>query len=200
MSATRLMVLGCVLGHGSAHGYLVMNDLLSWGAHEWGNVKPGSIYHALRQLAKQGMLTATDNAEVPGRVDYRITEQGRDEFFQLLRQAIVEVSTRPDLFYAGVGFMIELSRPEAIELLTERGRRLAQWRDELAPYVAADTASTSHISELVGLWMHTATTSLEWTHGLIDRLEHGHYIFADEPGGRYAAARGEPPPDATTSS
>lgn len=193
MTATRLLVLGCVLGHGRAHGYLVMNDLLSWGTHEWANVKPGSIYHALRQLAKRDMLTATDNADVPGRVDYQLTDEGREEFFRLLGEALVEVSTRPDLFYAGLGFMIELPRERAIELLAERCQRLEQWRDELDPYTADEAANPSHIGELVGLWMHTTTTNLEWMRHLIGRLEQGHYIFADEPGDRYAVARGEPP-------
>ncbi|NEE20007.1 PadR family transcriptional regulator, partial [Streptomyces sp. SID7499] len=54
MSAIRLLVLGAVRMHGRAHGYQVRNDLEYWGAHEWSNAKPGSIYHALKQMAKQG--------------------------------------------------------------------------------------------------------------------------------------------------
>ncbi|MFK4273910.1 PadR family transcriptional regulator, partial [Streptomyces milbemycinicus] len=46
MSAIRLLVLGAVRQHGRAHGYQVRNDLEFWGAHEWSNAKPGSIYHA----------------------------------------------------------------------------------------------------------------------------------------------------------
>jgi DNA-binding PadR family transcriptional regulator len=43
-------VLGAVRQHGRAHGYQVRNDLEYWGAHEWSNAKPGSIYHALKAL------------------------------------------------------------------------------------------------------------------------------------------------------
>ena len=43
---------------GRAHGYQVRNDLEFWGAHEWSNAKPGSIYHALKQMAKQGLVLA----------------------------------------------------------------------------------------------------------------------------------------------
>lgn len=59
MSAIRLLVLGAVRQHGRAHGYQIRNDLEFWGAHEWSNAKPGSIYHALKQLAKQGSCSRT---------------------------------------------------------------------------------------------------------------------------------------------
>lgn len=62
MSAIRLLVLGAVRQHGRAHGYQVRNDLEYWGAHEWSNAKPGSIYHALKQMAKQGLLHAHETA------------------------------------------------------------------------------------------------------------------------------------------
>ncbi|HEY8987049.1 MAG TPA: PadR family transcriptional regulator, partial [Streptomyces sp.] len=44
MSAIRLLVLNAVRQHGRAHGYQVRSDLEYWGAHEWSNAKPGSIY------------------------------------------------------------------------------------------------------------------------------------------------------------
>lgn len=62
MSVIRLLVLGAVRQHGRAHGYQVRNDLEYWGAHEWSNAKPGSIYHALKQMAKQGLLVAHETA------------------------------------------------------------------------------------------------------------------------------------------
>ncbi|NUT10617.1 MAG: PadR family transcriptional regulator, partial [Nonomuraea sp.] len=55
MSATRLLVLGVVRLHGRAHGYLVGSELESWEAGQWAGLRSGSIYHALRQLAKEGL-------------------------------------------------------------------------------------------------------------------------------------------------
>src|SRR5690606_25065545 len=93
MSAIRLLVLGAVRQHGRAHGYQVRNDLEYWGAHEWSNAKPGSIYHALKQMAKQGLLhaheTAPSTAGGPPRTEYEITEAGNEEFYALLRAALV---------------------------------------------------------------------------------------------------------------
>ena len=81
MSATRLLVLGVVRGYGRVHGYRVGADLLSWGAGEWANVKWGSIYHALRQATRGGLLH--DHDDVPGRTDYELTERGEAEFGRL---------------------------------------------------------------------------------------------------------------------
>jgi DNA-binding PadR family transcriptional regulator len=81
MSATRLLVLGVVRGYGRAHGYLVGNDLLSWGADEWANVKRGSIHHALEQLTKDEFLR--EGWVAPGRTDHEVTERGEAEFMRL---------------------------------------------------------------------------------------------------------------------
>ena len=79
MSATRLLVLGVVRMHGSAHGYQVRRELLTWSADKWANVAPGSIYHALKKMTAEDLL---EQVEVepgdagPDRVAYRLTEDG----------------------------------------------------------------------------------------------------------------------------
>lgn len=63
MSATRLLVLGMVRLYGRAHGYRIGSALESWGAHEWANIKWGSIYHALKKMTAERLLEST---ETPG--------------------------------------------------------------------------------------------------------------------------------------
>src|SRR4030081_1520190 len=118
MSATRLLVLGIGRGYGRAHGYRVGNDLLSWGADEWANVKWGSIYHALRSLTQAGFLL--DHDEVPTRTDYELTERGEQEFMRLLRDALRRPHPRPDLVGAALAMLPSLPRAEAVALLRER--------------------------------------------------------------------------------
>ncbi|GAB3481073.1 PadR family transcriptional regulator [Amycolatopsis cihanbeyliensis] len=120
MSATRLPVLGAVRGFGTAHGYAVRGELVSWGAEEWADIKWGSVYHALRQLTKEGLLTATELGDPTGRVDYEFTEQGAVEFFHLLRRALRRFEHRPDLWMAGLALLPALPRAEAIELPRQR--------------------------------------------------------------------------------
>jgi hypothetical protein len=71
-----MMVLGLVQWLAPVHGYDVRRELLSWRADEWGNVQPGSIYHALRKMAEEGLLTEVGTERVgarPARTTYGIT-------------------------------------------------------------------------------------------------------------------------------
>ncbi|MFK4227358.1 PadR family transcriptional regulator [Streptomyces sp. NPDC019890] len=186
MSAIRLLVLGAVRQHGRAHGYQVRNDLEYWGAHEWSNAKPGSIYHALKQMAKQGLLHAHEiapsTAGGPPRTEYEITEKGTDEFFQLLREALTSYDQKMDVLSAGIGFIVCLKREEAVALLKERVRGLQEWRTSVTEYYtpADGPESIGHIGEIMNMWVNSSDAGAEWTRGLIERIEGGAYTFAGE--------------------
>ena len=184
MSTTRLLVLGVVSGYGTAHGYLVHNELVSWGADEWANVKWGSIYHALRQLAKEGKLEALPAEDGSGRIDYRLTPSGEEAFRALLRTALSDAGPHADLLAAGLAFLAVLPRAEAIALLEQRLAALEAAREVIAPYVGSfddwKKPGTEHVPELFGLWHHNADIAAIWTAGLIERLRAGAYTFADD--------------------
>ncbi|MET9131124.1 PadR family transcriptional regulator [Streptomyces antibioticus] len=186
MSAIRLLVLGAVRQHGRAHGYQVRNDLEYWGAHEWSNAKPGSIYHALKQMAKQGLLHAHEiapsTAGGPPRTEYEITEQGTEEYLRLLREALVARDRSIDTLSAAIGFMVDLDRAEAVGLLRERLRGLAEWRAAVTEHYVPEEGpeQLGHIGEIMNMWVHTADGEAAWTRGLIERIEAGAYTFAGE--------------------
>ncbi|MET4669928.1 PadR family transcriptional regulator [Streptomyces microflavus] len=186
MSAIRLLVLGAVRMHGRAHGYQVRNDLEYWGAHEWSNAKPGSIYHALKQMAKQGLLlaheTAPSTAGGPPRTEYEVTEEGLVEYRTLLRDAIRSYGQNLDVLSAAIGFIVDLPREEAVALLKERVEGMKEWRDSVTEYYTPEEGpeSLGHIGEIMNLWVHSADAGAEWTRGLIERIEGGAYTFAGE--------------------
>jgi DNA-binding PadR family transcriptional regulator len=185
MSATRLLVLGGVRRFGRAHGYEIRRELISWGSDEWAHVNPGSIYHALRQLAKEGLLREHEVEESdagPPHVDYEITDAGRAEFLRLLRRALAVVDIRhPEMLTAGLAFLTELTRAEAVRLLRERLDGLAIRRASVAPHREARDPD-DHLRELLGWWVHSADYAADWTRGLIGRLEAGAYVMADDSG------------------
>ncbi|MFI1971585.1 transcriptional regulator [Streptomyces cinnamoneus] len=185
MSAIRLLVLGAVRQHGRAHGYQVRGDLEFWGAHEWSNAKPGSIYHALKAMAKQGLLhvhdVAPSEAGGPPRTEYELTGTGEAEYFKLLREALSSVDQRVDVLTAGVGFIVDLPRAEAVALLKRRLAALEEWREDIrARWTPAEGEDWGHIGEIMGMWVHTADCGAEWTRGLVARLEGGAYVMAGE--------------------
>ena len=55
-SATRLLVLGAIRIMQPVHGYDVRRELLTWRLEELANVKPGSIYSAIRTLEKDACI------------------------------------------------------------------------------------------------------------------------------------------------
>ncbi|MEU6015127.1 PadR family transcriptional regulator [Streptomyces sp. NPDC047515] len=186
MSAIRLLVLCAVRQHGRAHGYQVRNDLEYWGAHEWSNAKPGSVYHALKQMAKQGLLiaheTAPSTAGGPPRTEYEITERGNEEYLALLRAALTSYDQKLDVLSAGLGGIVDLERAEVVALLKERVAGLAAWRASVTEYYTpeAGPGSLGHIGEIMNMWVHSADAGAEWTRGLIARIEGGAYTFAGE--------------------
>lgn len=188
MSAIRLLVLGAVRRHGRAHGYQVRADLEFWGAHEWSNTKPGSIYHALKQMAKQGVLLAHEVAPSaaggPPRTEYELTEAGRAEYFKLLREALSSADQKADVLASALGFMVDLPRAEALSLLRERLGRLAAWRSAVTDHYLPEEGPEplGHIGEIMHRWIHSADAEAGWTRGLISRIEAGAYSFADDPG------------------
>lgn len=185
MSAIRLLVLGAVRRHGRAHGYQVRGDLEYWGAHEWSNAKPGSIYHALKQMARQGLLHAHETAPStagPPRTEYELTDRGAEEYFRLLREALTSYDQKMDVKSSAIGFMVDLPRAEAVSLLKERIRRIEAWRSSVTEhYVPEDgLEQLGHIGEIMHLWIHTADADVEWIQGLIERIAGGAYTFAGE--------------------
>src|SRR3990170_67405 len=92
LKPVRLLVLGALRRRGRAHGYQVRADMESWGAHEWSTATSGSVYHALKSMAGQGLLvtheTVPSAAGGPPRIEYQLTGKGDEEYFAMLRQAL----------------------------------------------------------------------------------------------------------------
>src|SRR4051812_38749642 len=122
-SNTRLLVLGVVRIFQPVHGYDVRRELLSWQANEWANVAPGSIYNALKSMARDGLLEVVGTNTVGGRPErttYKLTSDGEHEFQNLLRRGIWTVEEPLDPLLPPLSFMWAMTRPELISALQNR--------------------------------------------------------------------------------
>lgn len=186
MSTVRLLVLGAVRRRGRAHGYQVRADLESWGAHEWSSATSGSVYHALKAMTGEGLLlmheTTPSTAGGPPRMEYEVTEAGESAYFGLLRGALISRDPRLDLLAAAVGFIDDLPRAEAVDLLRRRAQAMSEWQTSITAHLppGTDLDDWGPVGEVVRLWLHTAESRAEWTHRLIQRLEQGAYRMARE--------------------
>ncbi|HYQ62724.1 PadR family transcriptional regulator [Actinophytocola sp.] len=198
MSATRLLVLGVVRMHGTAHGYQVRRELLTWSADKWANVAPGSIYHALKKMESERLLeVATTDAHPggPDRTAYRLTHDGETEFRLLLEKYLAESDDSAQGSYrlaAAVVFLPALPRIKALSLLKHRLTQVTGHRATAQDLVDNGTSwgQPEHVTELYHLWVNTISAQEVWLRGLIERLEAGRYVMADDEGGSFGA-----PPD-----
>ncbi|WP_063002687.1 PadR family transcriptional regulator [Nocardia mikamii] len=183
MSTVRLLVLGVIRSQQPTYGYAVRRELLSWRADTWTNVKPGSIYHALKQLAHEGKLNAIGSetsSAGPGRTLFELTDTGEAEFRALLDAALVSVDMEE--LGAGIAFMDALPREHVIGLLRQQRQRSAEVRDELLAMKAdyPPRGQAPHSADLLELWGGTFDNLARWTGGMLQRLEEGHYRMADD--------------------
>ncbi|PXX57347.1 PadR family transcriptional regulator [Nocardia tenerifensis] len=187
MSVVRLLVLGVMRRRQPTYGYAVRRELLSWRAETWTNVKPGSIYHALKQLTQEGKLSAQGtegSSEGPGRTLFTVTDAGEAEFRRLLDEALVSVHMEE--LGAGIAFMDALPRAHVIEKLREQRRRSEEIRTGLLamiPTFPGGRFEPPHTTDLLELWSSVFDNLTGWTDGLVERLEAGEYRMSDQATG-----------------
>lgn len=182
VSSTQLLVLGVVRMSQPVHGYDVRRTLLTWRADEWANINPGSIYHALKTLTRDGFLRVTETGRQgsrPERTAYELTADGETEFVTLLRQSLWTVSSYPLPLYAGLAFVTALRRDEVLVLMRNR---VAQMDAAMASLQFVSTAGlkAGH-AELLALKGALGAAESSWARVFIGRIEAGEYCFAGEP-------------------
>ena len=194
MSATRLLVLGAIRIMQPVHGYEVRRELISWRLEDTTNVKPGSIYGAMRTLEKDGCIAVHERAggdRRPERTTYVLTGEGETEFQVLLRESWWTVSPRqgaadpravPDDAPPAGG-----ARPARCRRAWARSRatldaisfQRAAIRDGAT---GADGQIPEHVREIMDFASARIRAELDWSRGLQRRLRDGAYRFAGEDG------------------
>jgi len=182
MSATRMMILGVVQWLQPVHGYDVRRELLSWSADKWANVQPGSIYHALRKLADEGLLREVATEQVgarPARTTYEITAKGVAEFESLLRNHWWNVTGSPDPFMAAFSFLPVLPREESAAALRNRATQLEAGNKQLSAAMGADWAAQKpvYVTWMFELAMERAEAEIRWCERIAGLIESGAAYF-----------------------
>jgi DNA-binding PadR family transcriptional regulator len=179
VSTTRMMILGLVSWMQPVHGYDVRRELLSWNADEWANVAPGSIYHALRKLTDEGLLTEVATEQVgarPARTTYRTTPKGDAEFQELLRKYWWEYQQPVDPFQAAMGFLPALPREEAAAALRNRARMLRTAADGMRASLGSEWMRTQkpvHVGWMFERVILLLEAEIPWCQRVADLVESG---------------------------
>jgi DNA-binding PadR family transcriptional regulator len=194
VSTTRMMILGLVGIMQPVHGYDVRRELLSWGADRWANIQPGSIYHALKKLAEEGLLREAGQEQVggrPARTRYEITPKGHEEFMDLLRGYWWGDHAAVDPFVAAFSFLPALPREEAAAALRHRALMLRAMiegaRDGLKSGWAVPTNKPTHVGWMLELSIARGEGEIAWCERTADLVESGVPYVSPELAARWDA-------------
>jgi DNA-binding PadR family transcriptional regulator len=180
-----MLILGVVRIFQPVHGYDVRRELLSWHADEWANVAPGSIYHALKKLADEGLLHEVATEQVgarPARTTYEVTVKGEAEFQDLLRRHWWDYKAPVDPFASAFTFLPAMPRREGIAALRHRAQqmRLVAESTRVRKDSELDMEYAEHVAELFELEIIRAQAQADWCDAVADRLEKGELRAADD--------------------
>ncbi len=141
---TRLVVLG-ILMQRPMSGYEIQLLLQLNRTEQWAGILPGSIYHALKKLAGEGLvvLQAIEQAGNRTKAIYAITPQGEEEFRRLLKDTWrTPMLHFPSGVYAALGFLDDLPREQVTQALDEQ---IAALEGELMAWNAGELAKAEVI-------------------------------------------------------
>lgn len=131
---TIVMVLGLLLKYGPMSGYEIQQKMQSAKTDKWAYVQPASIYHALRKLDKDELVTLQSLEQTGNRSKaiYSITSKGKEEFHSMLISAFKKASVVfPTPLYTVLTFMDEAPVEEIINALIVQQQAIQSIYDEM---------------------------------------------------------------------
>lgn len=175
--SVRLYVLG-VLNQRDAHGYEIKNLAKDADLAQWTDIGYGSIYHALRRLEDEELIEEAGTEQTgayPQRTVYRITEQGRRVFEDLLRQTCRTVAEPKYPIDLALVFMGQLPPDERVSLLRERLQTLETAQDIVERKRARLEAAGRRFAHVRAVLDHDVMlreAEIKWMRRLIDEAAH----------------------------
>lgn len=171
------MVLGVLRSKEPAHGYEIRQELETWGAQSWANVAPGSVYHALTQMAREGLVEPVETAEPskgPARNAYAVTKTGEREFQRLLREYLWKEKPTIDPLQPALAFLDAVPKEELLAALRRRASS-ARATAEALRFVneAPGHDLPAHFAESHRLGAYHAEAEARWAEEAAEKVERG---------------------------
>lgn len=142
----ELVILG-VLHRGDFHPYEIKRRLLNAMVQCYTDIEVGTLYYAIRQLAKTRLIRAVSRERVPRggvRTVYSITAKGKERFQQLLHECFAAEGPVSETLYGALLFLHlgDLRRiadllSARIERQAEALRKVAQVRRQFSPLLSS---------------------------------------------------------------
>ena len=135
------------LTRGPMHPYELARTLREHGDARSIKFNHGSLYMVVGQLAKAGFIAAREtvrHGQRPERTVYALTDSGRHELRDWLRELVEEPRHEHPHFVAALSLIAALPPDEVVELLGRRLRALAAQRAETRELIDTTLATGVH--------------------------------------------------------
>jgi DNA-binding PadR family transcriptional regulator len=142
----ELVILG-VLHRGNFHPYEIKRRLLNAMVQCYTDVDVGTLYYAIRQLAKTRLITAVSRERVARggmRTVYAITPKGKDRFQELLNECFAAPGAVSETLYGAMLFLHLADLRLVADLLAARIKlqadaiiKVQEVRGQLAPLLSS---------------------------------------------------------------
>lgn len=180
----KLIVLG-ILMEGEKHPYEIGQIVKERDMDRYIKFQKGSLYYAVEQLEKQGLLEVAGTVREgkrPDRTVYRITEAGREEFHHLLIKQYGNIDYFYDPIFAALAFSLR-GDPAAILGALQKRTQDQEKRVDILQRVYEQ-----HITEVprVNLYilaaaLEQARTQLKWMRRLYQDAQDGRLSEVGQP-------------------
>src|SRR3954469_25549800 len=166
------------------HPYEMAAALRGWGKERDLQIKWGSLYTVVRNLAKHGLIAEVESGREgrrPERTVYRITDEGRAELVDWVKELLSEAEPEYSRFRAGLSVMAVIGPDEVVTLLQQR---LAAVERQIAETGATRELHAPRVPRLflIELEYDLAMLAAEraWMRSLIEEIDGGALPGLDE--------------------
>jgi DNA-binding PadR family transcriptional regulator len=185
-SPLALAVLGTLAAR-PMHPYEIASTMRRVGLEYSIKLNYGSLYTVVESLERRGLIIARETIQEgrrPPRTVYAISEAGRAELHEWLRQLIREPAKEYTQFAAGLCFLAQIPPDEAAQLLEMRAAQLEQQVADLRSGIQTELdkgrnplffVEHEHAQVLL-------QAELDWIRGLVRRITDNEVAFITRGG------------------
>jgi DNA-binding PadR family transcriptional regulator len=180
----ELYILG-VLHRGNFHPYEIRRRLTQAMIECFTDVDVGTLYYAVRQLAKHGLLAEAANQRVARggmRTVYRITRRGRDRFRELLHAQFAAEGDLREVLYGPMLFLhladLKLVAQALRTQIDRQNARRAEIRKLHRQWIAVLPTGSRHLMEHVA---EQCRLDLRWLRAVLADVEAGRISDTPDP-------------------
>jgi DNA-binding PadR family transcriptional regulator len=140
-------------------------------------LKRGSLYHAINQLQRDGLIEPVETSREgrrPERTVYQLSADGEDELIIWMRELLSIPAQEPSQFTAALAFVLNLPPQDALEQLE---LRVVSLEAGIAALQAIERGVTAHVGRVSVLELEyqreLAEAELRFVRRLIDEIASG---------------------------